>query len=61
MSYIFLIIVISSQSSNMQVTPMQSMEQCEAAIKSIDILREQGSWSDYVTRINQVKCVEVKP
>lgn len=61
MSYIFLIIVISSQSSNMQVTPVQSMEQCEAAIKSIDILRDQGSWSDYVPRINQVKCVEVKP
>ncbi|CNF19284.1 Uncharacterised protein [Yersinia frederiksenii] len=61
MSYIFLIIVISSQSSNMQVTPMQSMEQCEAAIKSIDILHDQGSWSDYVPRINQVKCVEVKP
>ncbi|PSH28794.1 hypothetical protein BLA51_17045 [Yersinia pseudotuberculosis] len=61
MSYIFLIIVISSQSSNMQVTPMQSMEQCKAAIKSIDILRDQGSWSDYVPRINEVKCVEVKP
>ena len=61
MSYIFLIIVISSQSSNMQVTPMQSMEQCEAAITSIDILRDQGSWSDYVPRINQAKCVEVKP
>lgn len=61
MSYIFLIIVISSQSSNLQVTPMQSMEQCQAAIKSIDVVREQGSWSDYVPKINQAKCVEVKP
>lgn len=61
MSYIFLIIVISSQSSSMQVTPMQSMVQCEAAIKSIEIVREQGSWSDYIPKINQAKCVEVKP
>ncbi|CVB25543.1 hypothetical protein [Serratia marcescens] len=61
MTYIFLIIVVSSQSMNMQVQPMQSMEQCQAAIKSIDIAREQSTWSENIPRINNIKCVEVKP
>lgn len=32
MAYIFLIFVISSNTSNMQVVPMQSMEQCKAEV-----------------------------
>ncbi|CAI1103737.1 Uncharacterised protein [Serratia ficaria] len=61
MSYFFLIIVVSSQSMNMQVQPMQSMEQCQAAIKSIDIAREKSTWSENIPRVNNIKCVEVKP
>ncbi|NLU17990.1 MAG: hypothetical protein GXW94_19890 [Serratia liquefaciens] len=61
MSYFFLIIVVSSQSMNMQVQPMQSMEQCQAAIKSIDIASEKSTWSEAIPRVNNIKCVEVKP
>ncbi|WBF44481.1 hypothetical protein [Serratia rubidaea] len=61
MAYIFLIIVVSSQSMNMQVQPMQSMEQCKAAIKSINIAREQSTWRENIPRINNIKCVEVHP
>lgn len=46
---------------NMQVQPMQSMEQCQAAIKSIDIAREKSTWSENIPRVNNIKCVEVKP
>ena len=42
MAYIFLIFVISSQSSNMQVVPMQSMEQCKAAIKAMKVADDRG-------------------
>lgn len=61
MAYIFLIIVVTSQSMNMQVQPMQSMEQCKAAIKSINIAREQSTWRENIPRINNIKCVEVHP
>lgn len=60
MSYIFLIMVITSQSMNMQVEPMESMAQCQAAIKAIDLADEQRSWNETSPRINNIKCVEVK-
>lgn len=60
MTYIFLIIVVSSQSQSMQVQPMQSMKQCNAAIKAIDITSENSAWFENIPRINQIKCVEVK-
>ncbi|HHN6461358.1 TPA: hypothetical protein ACP681_002960 [Escherichia coli] len=60
MSYFFLIMVISSQSMNMQVEPMESMEQCQAAIKAISVADEQRSWNETSPRINNIKCVEVK-
>lgn len=61
MTYIFLIIVVSSQSMSMQVQPMQSMDQCNSAIKAIDIASENSAWFENIPRINQIKCVEVKP
>ncbi|WP_395279219.1 hypothetical protein [Enterobacter asburiae] len=60
MSYFFLIMVISSQSMNMQVEPMESMEQCQAAIKAIDIADKQRSLNETSPRINNIKCLEVK-
>lgn len=60
MSYVFLIMVITSNTSNMQVEPMQSMEQCHAAIKALSIADEQRSWSETSPRVNNIKCVEVK-
>ncbi|EFF9317885.1 hypothetical protein Q2Q18_003441 [Escherichia coli] len=60
MSYIFLIMVITSQSMNMQVEPMESMAQCQAAIKAIGLADEQRSWNETSPRINNIKCVEVK-
>lgn len=60
MSYFFLIMVISSQSMNMQVEPMESMEQCQAAIKAINLADEQRSWTETSPSINNIKCVEVK-
>jgi hypothetical protein len=60
MSYFFLIMVITSQSMNMQVEPMESMEQCQAAIKAISLADEQRSWNETSPSINNIKCVEVK-
>lgn len=62
MSYVFLIMVLSSQSMSMsmQVEPMQSMKQCQAAIKALSIAGEQRSWSEISPRVNNIKCVEVK-
>ncbi|EOZ4909616.1 hypothetical protein ACQRRZ_002677 [Enterobacter hormaechei] len=55
MSYFFLIMVITSQSMNMQVEPMESMEQCQAAIKAISLADEQRSWNETSPRINNIK------
>lgn len=41
MPYFFLIFVISSNASNMQVVPMQSMEQCKAAVKAMKIAEDK--------------------
>lgn len=60
MTYVFLIMVISSQSMNMQVEPMQSMEQCQAAIKAIEMVDGQRSWYESSPRIDNVKCVQVR-
>ncbi|HGM5436066.1 hypothetical protein [Serratia marcescens] len=61
MTYIYLIIVVSSQSMSMQVQPMLDMAQCNAAIKAIDIVSENSAWFEDMPRINQIKCVEVNP
>ena len=60
MPYFFLIIVISSQSSNMQVVPMQSMEQCKAAIKAMKVADDKRSWDDVSPSVDNIQCVEVK-
>lgn len=59
MPYFFLIFVISSQSSNMQVVPMQSMEQCNAAIKAMKIAEDKRTWNDVSPDVDSVQCVEV--
>lgn len=55
MPYFFLIFVISSNTSNMQVVPMQSMEQCKAAIKAM----KERSWDDVSPSVDNIQCVEV--
>ncbi|MGU3521556.1 hypothetical protein ACLBW2_00415 [Enterobacteriaceae bacterium C23F] len=60
MSYFFLIMVTASSTMNMQIVPMQSMEQCQAAIKALSIADEQRSWSESSPAINNIKCVEAK-
>ncbi len=60
MAYIFLIFAISSHSSNMQVVPMQSMQQCNSAIQAMKIADEKRSWSDVSPRVDNIQCVEVK-
>lgn len=60
MSYFFLIFVITSNTSNMQVVPMQSMEQCGAAITAMKIAEERRTWRDASPNINNLQCVEVK-
>ncbi|HBS6889075.1 TPA: hypothetical protein MAN73_003547 [Klebsiella pneumoniae] len=59
MPYFFLIFVISSQSLNMQVVPMQSMEQCNAAIKAMKIAEDKRTWHDVSPDVDSVQCVEV--
>lgn len=60
MPYFFLIFVITSNTSNMQVVPMQSMEQCRAAIKAMQIAEEKRTWRDASPNVNNLQCVEVK-
>ncbi|HBN7049656.1 TPA: hypothetical protein L3360_001240 [Escherichia coli] len=59
MSYVFLIMVVNSSTSNMQVEPMQSMEQCQAAMKAISIADEKRLWMDVSPSVNNVQCIEV--
>ena len=60
MLYFFLIFVISSNTSNMQVVPMQSMEQCKTAIKAMKIAEDKRTWHDVSPSVDNVQCVEVK-
>lgn len=60
MSYVFLIMVLTSQSMNMQVEPMENMDQCQAAIKALAIAERERSWNETSPRVNNIKCVEVK-
>lgn len=60
MSYFFLIFVITSNTSNMQVVPMQSMEQCKAAITAMKIAEERRTGRDASPNVNNLQCVEVK-
>lgn len=60
MSYFFLIFVITSNTSNMQVVPMQSMEQCRAAVMAMKIAEEKRTWRDVSPNVNNLQCVEVK-
>ncbi|MCE9885164.1 hypothetical protein [Obesumbacterium proteus] len=62
MAYIFLIVVVSSQSMSMQIEPMQDMAQCQAALKAIDIAQKETSktWTETIPSINNARCVEVK-
>ena len=60
MPYFFLIFVITSNTSKMQVVPMQSMEQCMTAIKAMQIAEERRTWRDTSPNVNNFQCVEVK-
>ncbi|AXW87800.1 hypothetical protein AU509_12005 [Lonsdalea britannica] len=60
MTYFFMVMVLSSQSMNMQIAPMESMEQCQAAIKATEVASDQRSWSETSPRVNNIKCVEVE-
>ena len=60
MPYFFLIFVISSQSLNMQVVPMHSMDQCKAAIKAMKVADDKRSWDDVSPSVDNIQCVEVK-
>lgn len=60
MSYFFLIFVITSNTSNMQVVPMQSMEQCKAAVTEMKIAEEKRTWRDASPNVNNLQCIEVK-
>ena len=39
---------------------MQSMEQCKAAIKAMQIAEEKRTWRDASPNVNNLQCVEVK-
>ena len=60
MSYVFLIMVLTSQIMNMQIEPMYNIAQCQAAIKALAIANRERSWNETSPRINNLKCVEVK-
>lgn len=58
MSYVFLIMVIYS-SKDMHVVPMESAQQCQAAVEAINIAEKERSWVDMSPVVDNVKCVEV--
>ncbi|HAT3920679.1 TPA: hypothetical protein I9Y23_004375 [Kluyvera ascorbata] len=58
MTYIFLIFVISSHSSNMQVVPMDSMAQCNAAIQAMKMADKKRTWTEVSPYVDNVQCVE---
>ena len=60
MPYFFLIFVITSNTSNIQVVPMQSMEQCRSAITAMKVAEDKRTWHDVSPDIDSVQCVEVK-
>lgn len=60
MTYVFLIMVLTSQSMNMQIEPMENMAQCQAAINALAIADRERSWNETSPRIDNIKCVEVK-
>ena len=60
MPYFFLIFVITSNTSNIQVVPMQSMEQCRSAITAMKVAEDKLTWHDVSPDIDSVQCVEVK-
>ena len=60
MTYIFLIMVIHSNASNLQLETMESMDQCRAAIKSISAAQDKASWSETLPRVGFIDCIEVK-
>lgn len=59
MTYIFLIFVINSNTSNQQLVPMESMQQCNAAIQALRKVRDVRSWSDTDPRMDNAYCIEV--
>lgn len=58
-TYVFLLIIMGSQSPIMQITPMEDMSQCHAAIKAMNKAEKDRSWIDTSARIHSVQCVEV--
>ena len=58
-TYVFLLIIMGSNSVSMQVTPMEDMSQCKAAISAMKKAEKERSWIDTEARIHSVKCVEV--
>lgn len=58
-TYVFLLIIMGSKSPIMQVTPMEDMSQCKAAIRAMDKAENDRSWIDTSARIYSAKCVEV--
>lgn len=39
---------------------MQSMEQCKAAIKAMQIAEEKRTWHDASPNVSNLQCVEVR-
>lgn len=59
MTWIFLIFVTASNTSNQQLVPMQSMQQCHAAIQALRDVQEKRTWRDTSPRIDNAYCIEV--
>lgn len=59
MIYVFLIMAINSNTSNMQVEPMEDLKQCRAAIDAIKIADGKSSWGNTLPRVGFIDCIEV--
>ncbi len=60
MNYIFLIVVMVSGSSNQQIIPMDTIEQCNAALKAMEIVHEKRSGWRGDPKVDNANCIEVK-
>ena len=60
MNFIFLIVVMSSNTANQQLIPMDTMQQCKAAIRAMELVKEKRTgWNDYSPRVDNAHCIEV--
>lgn len=60
MNFIFLIVVMSSNTAIQKLIPMKSMQQCKASFQAMELVKEKRTgWNEYSPRVDSAHCIEV--